>query len=189
MSQSQRPGEAEHSRTGSFPAGEVVKPAHSPHLGQITGKSCQPTYLQVLTATQGPPNLLLHLSFTGRQGTEGLNPLQVIFSRSLCYSTARTCRYVSQERMSPTGLPPPLPSPAGWVVDGSAPLLRVSHGRAGAGWAMRARAANTDHFSKTNWFSTEQSIIQTKQIKAAAAGLMKYIVTYFQIRYRCQARI
>lgn len=47
--------------SGSFPAGEVVKPAHSPHLGQITGKSCQPTYLQVLTASRGPPNLLLHL--------------------------------------------------------------------------------------------------------------------------------
>lgn len=123
--------------SGSFPAGEVVKPAHSPHLGQITGKSCQPTYLQVLTASRGPPNLLLHLSFTGRQGTEGLNHLQVICSRSLCCSTARTCRYVSQDRMSPMGLPPPLPSPAGWVVAGSAPLLRVSHGRAGAGWAMQ----------------------------------------------------
>lgn len=52
---------------GSFPVGEVVKPVHSPHLGQITGKSCQPTYLQVLMATQGPPDLLLHLSFTDRE--------------------------------------------------------------------------------------------------------------------------
>lgn len=42
-------------------------------------------------------------------------------------------------------------------------------------------------FSKTNCFSAERSIIRKKQIKAAAARLMKYIVTYFQIRYRCQA--
>lgn len=118
--------------SGSFPAGEVVKPAHSPHLGQITGKSCQPTYLR----QAGDLQTCCSIS-TGRQGTEGLNHMQVICSRSLCCSTARTCRYVSQDRMSPMGLPPPLPSPAGWVVAGSAPLLRVSHGRAGAGWAMQ----------------------------------------------------
>lgn len=47
--------------------------------------------------------------------------------------------------------------------------------------------ADTGRFSETNCFSAERGIVQNKQIKAAAARSMRYVVTYFQIRYRCQA--
>lgn len=114
-----------------------MKPAHPPHLGQITGESQQPTYPQVLMATQGPPNLLLHLSFTDKEWRD----------QTICGRFVQGHGAVAQpghEDMCPrTGRHPwgyllLSPSPAVWLDSGSAPLVRVSHGgRDGAGWARQ----------------------------------------------------
>lgn len=86
---------------------------------------------------------------------------------------------------------PPVPSPAARVGGGSAPLLSIPQRE---GWGRTGHAGHrlltqTDHFSQTNGFSTAQSITQNRQIKAAAAGLVNYTVTCFQISYRRQAQI